>query len=558
SAPILNSTDSRVKKIRRDVKKQIGEACNQVANTPKSIKLVVAKLCKVLSEARAAGPEYLNFPLDILATRLTSQVKVLTEIRSCFPLAHVAAMCSVHTPDLPTSFPAVDLPVYGAVLPDAPSGPSPMALLKLVALVASSEEYATPVLTRPTFRLELFDKLVQSLHIVRIPNQPLNATEFNRTVLVVEDFVRNRTQLAALNETLVRSYLCRLNATEMISLFEVVSKDLTMLPVGFAYVGLVAVIAAIVMDVSSAKDHTARATLDGKADDEEASDAAKGTMMRGPATFDGLVAHLDAFYGVRGPTKRQVPFRDVFDAAKTTHLEDLPASLWPVWDALERYCDVSTWQRLVQDHSDAKGMCASAIRRARNRNLKNDARMDAHMGHVLAMQAELRLGQVAIARHVTTERVATAKAIEAMVDLPIARLEPMPDEFDGDVYLYVRDTVSDKVIVGDPYPLRVPHGVWYREALKGAIKGVMACLFPAVAVGAAVASLAMLAPQASGMVRSAKLLTDKIIQLGDPQRTYGGSKTVVNQDGDKVLRGTAENIAAYEREMAAKSTNRMT
>ncbi|KDO23901.1 hypothetical protein SPRG_10046 [Saprolegnia parasitica CBS 223.65] len=214
-----------------------------------------------------------------------------------------------------------------------------MALLKLVALVAyaamavlgqdhhmraasSSEESATPVPTRPTFGLELFDKLVQSLHIVRIPNQPLNSTEFNRTVLVVEDFVRNRTQLAALNETLVRSYLGRLNTTEMISLFEVVSKDLTMnvtgnifyykgnasssddtivalakaptaadassaLTVGFAYVGLVAVIAAIVMGVSIAKDHTARATLDEKADDEEVSEAAE-KVDDVPSTKDAL------------------------------------------------------------------------------------------------------------------------------------------------------------------------------------------------------------------------------------------------------------------------------
>ncbi|EQC29796.1 hypothetical protein SDRG_12567 [Saprolegnia diclina VS20] len=200
-----------------------------------------------------------------------------------------------------------------------------MALLKLVALVAyaamsvlgqdhhmraASDMPATPVPTRPTFGLELFDKLVQSLHVVRIPNQPLNATEFNRTILLVEDFVSNRTQLAALNETLVRSYLGRLNTTEMISLFEVVSKDLTMnvtgnvfyykgnasssddtivalanapttadassaLTVGFAYVGLVAVIAAIVMGVSITKDHTARTKLDVKVDDEGASEDAE-------------------------------------------------------------------------------------------------------------------------------------------------------------------------------------------------------------------------------------------------------------------------------------------
>ncbi|KDO32215.1 hypothetical protein SPRG_03431 [Saprolegnia parasitica CBS 223.65] len=337
-------------------------------------------------------------------------------------------------------------------------------------------------------------------------------------------------------------------------------------------------------------------------------------LVAGLYTFDGLVAHLDKHYGVRGQTKRQVPYRDVFDAAKTP-LEDLPANLWPVRDALEEYCDASTWQRLVRDHSNTKGVRASAIRCARNRNLKNDAtvaavpretkmpktettavvakqllaEMDAHIGQVLAGQAELHRGQVAIARHVTTERVATAKAIEAvrkheaelpaiflshciltreMLDLPIARLEPIPDEYDGDVYLYIRDTVSDKVVVGDPYPLRVPRG------------GVMACLFPAAVVGAALASLSMLAPQAPGMVRSAKLLTDKVVsrilpapsaqdarkglrideisQLGDPQRTHGGSKTIVNQDGDKVLRGTAESIAACEREMAATATNRLT
>ncbi|KDO19074.1 hypothetical protein SPRG_15739 [Saprolegnia parasitica CBS 223.65] len=167
-----------------------------------------------------------------------------------------------------------------------------------------------------------------------------------------------------------------------------------------------------------------------------------------------------------------------------------------------------------------------------------------------------------------------------MVDLPIPHLPKMRDDHDGDVYLYIRDTLVNKVVVGDPYPIHVPRGVWYREALKGAIKGVMACLFPAAVVGAALASLSMLAPQAPRMVRSAKLLTDKvvsrilpapsaqdarkglrideIVQLGDPQRTYGGSKTVVNQDGDKVLRGSAENIAAYEREMAATATNRLT
>ncbi|OQR96568.1 hypothetical protein ACHHYP_15141 [Achlya hypogyna] len=104
NGPILESTDPNVKKIRMNVKKQIGEACNQVANTPASIQLVVKKLCQVLMDARSAGPEYLNLSLDTLAARLTSQVKVLTEIRSCFPLAHVASMCSVHTPELADMF----------------------------------------------------------------------------------------------------------------------------------------------------------------------------------------------------------------------------------------------------------------------------------------------------------------------------------------------------------------------------------------------------------------------------------------------------------------------
>ncbi|KDO19075.1 hypothetical protein SPRG_21608 [Saprolegnia parasitica CBS 223.65] len=176
--------------------------------------------------------------------------------------------------------------------------------------------------------------------------------------------------------------------------------------------------------------------------------------MRGAASFDGLVAHLDEHYGVRGPSKRKVPFREVFDAAKTTHLENLPGSLWPVWDALGRYCDVSTWQRLIQDHSNDEGVCPSAVRRARNRNLKNDATVAAVanepgkagkkrcadeptmpreakvpkpettavvakniLTEMHAKVDELRRGQVAIARHITAERVATAKAIES-VSLP--------------------------------------------------------------------------------------------------------------------------------------------
>ncbi|KDO22867.1 hypothetical protein SPRG_12004 [Saprolegnia parasitica CBS 223.65] len=158
SEPILNSTDPRVKKIRMDVKKQIGEACNQVANTPKSIKLVVTKLCKVLSEARAAGPEYLNFSLDILATRLTSQVKVLTEIRSCFPLAHVAAMCSVHTPELADIFVAHLNQICPFTVPFCPPlrpEQSPQEFLATIGMEWDDERQAAEELEKYQMRMSM-------------------------------------------------------------------------------------------------------------------------------------------------------------------------------------------------------------------------------------------------------------------------------------------------------------------------------------------------------------------------------------------------------------------
>ncbi|EQC31937.1 hypothetical protein SDRG_10453 [Saprolegnia diclina VS20] len=125
---------------------------------------------------------------------------------------------------------------------------------------------------------------------------------------------------------------------------------------------------------------------------------------------------------------------------------------------------------------------------------KDRAYFEDRLAQLLAGQDELRRGQVAVAQHVTRERVATAKAMEAVrkheaeppeiflshvvltaeqIDLPVDELEPIPDEYDGDIQVYIRDSVVNKVIVGGPYPLRVPRGGWCREALKRAIKCTM-------------------------------------------------------------------------------------
>lgn len=46
---VANSTDPETKKIRIQVKKSVGEACNQISAQPSAIRLVVEKLCKLLS-----------------------------------------------------------------------------------------------------------------------------------------------------------------------------------------------------------------------------------------------------------------------------------------------------------------------------------------------------------------------------------------------------------------------------------------------------------------------------------------------------------------------------
>lgn len=47
-SPVTDSNDPEVKKIRIQIKKNIGQACNQISSTPSSIKMVVQNLCKLL------------------------------------------------------------------------------------------------------------------------------------------------------------------------------------------------------------------------------------------------------------------------------------------------------------------------------------------------------------------------------------------------------------------------------------------------------------------------------------------------------------------------------
>ncbi|OQR99781.1 hypothetical protein THRCLA_06393 [Thraustotheca clavata] len=189
-------------------------------------------------------------------------------------------------------------------------------LIVFASFVASITSLpTTPVPTRPTFGLELFEKLVEKLHVVRIQDQPLNDTEFNQTVLWIETMVVNRTELVKVNETALRINLGRLNNTELFTLFETVQKELTYnitdniffyqkqngsanasdtivllnqvptsshsiyhdaslaLTVGFGYVAIVAILVIAVVGVRIAKDKALPATLG--TPQEESNEAAE-------------------------------------------------------------------------------------------------------------------------------------------------------------------------------------------------------------------------------------------------------------------------------------------
>ncbi|ETW00358.1 hypothetical protein, variant [Aphanomyces invadans] len=102
--PFADNQDPNVKRIRVLLKKKLGEACNQIANSLSSIRLVVDKIRQAFGEAKAAGEIYFNFALNFVASKMAAQVRVLAEVSSCFPIANVVAMCCVHTPELTDIF----------------------------------------------------------------------------------------------------------------------------------------------------------------------------------------------------------------------------------------------------------------------------------------------------------------------------------------------------------------------------------------------------------------------------------------------------------------------
>ena len=90
--PIISSTDAETKKLRLEVKKKLGEACNQISSKPSSIRLVVQKLTTLLDQALAFGKPYHVYAMDQMAVKLTARTKILTDFPSCFPIAHVITM----------------------------------------------------------------------------------------------------------------------------------------------------------------------------------------------------------------------------------------------------------------------------------------------------------------------------------------------------------------------------------------------------------------------------------------------------------------------------------
>jgi hypothetical protein len=56
-------------------------ACNQISAAPSAIRAVVAKLQQLLQTARAAGSGYFDFALDLVATNLTKQARVVLDYK---------------------------------------------------------------------------------------------------------------------------------------------------------------------------------------------------------------------------------------------------------------------------------------------------------------------------------------------------------------------------------------------------------------------------------------------------------------------------------------------
>ncbi len=83
---ILASKDLNVKKTRIDIKLKAG-VCNQISAAPSAIRNVVEKINQLLQEAKAAGEVYFNFAMDLVATNLVKQARVVLDykyVTSCF------------------------------------------------------------------------------------------------------------------------------------------------------------------------------------------------------------------------------------------------------------------------------------------------------------------------------------------------------------------------------------------------------------------------------------------------------------------------------------------
>ena len=77
---ILASKDPNVKKTRIDIKLKAG-VCNQISAAPSAIRNVVAKINLLLQEAKAAGEVYFNFAMDLVATNLVKQARVVLDYK---------------------------------------------------------------------------------------------------------------------------------------------------------------------------------------------------------------------------------------------------------------------------------------------------------------------------------------------------------------------------------------------------------------------------------------------------------------------------------------------
>ncbi|KAJ0397380.1 hypothetical protein P43SY_008211 [Pythium insidiosum] len=99
SDEILNNPNASIKALRVEIKRQAG-ACNQISAAPSAIRAVVDKIRGLMQTARGHSEQCFKYALNVVASNLTKQARVVLDYKACYPLAYVIKMACVETPEL--------------------------------------------------------------------------------------------------------------------------------------------------------------------------------------------------------------------------------------------------------------------------------------------------------------------------------------------------------------------------------------------------------------------------------------------------------------------------